>query len=440
MKVGVIGSGYVGLVAAACFAEMGNDVICVDVDQNKISKLKDGIIPIYEPGLEVLVKENYKRESLKFTTEINGSLNTAEVVFIAVGTPMGDDGSADLKYVLQVAQSIGENMNHHLVVVDKSTVPIGTADKVKETIQLALDNRNSDLTFDVVSNPEFLKEGAAIKDFMHPDRVVVGADNASAMEVMKNLYSPFTVSNDRFIGMDIRSAEMTKYAANAMLATKISFINEIANICEHVGADVNQVRAGIGSDKRIGYQFIYPGCGYGGSCFPKDVQALINIANNHGYNPSLISSVERVNKAQKEVLFSKLISQFGADLTGKSIAVWGLSFKPETDDMREAPSINLIKSIVSAGGTVNAYDPKATKEAQFYLDGIPVNYFDDKYSALVNVDALILVTEWKEFRSPDFLLMKEKMKGNLFIDGRNQFKLNFIESKGFNYLQIGVKS
>ena len=440
MKVGVIGSGYVGLVAAACFAEMGNDVICVDVDENKISKLKDGIIPIYEPGLEVLVKENYKRESLKFTTEINGSLNAAEVVFIAVGTPMGDDGSADLKYVLQVAQSIGENMNHHLVVVDKSTVPIGTADKVKETIQLALDNRNSDLTFDVVSNPEFLKEGAAIKDFMHPDRVVVGADNASAMEVMKNLYAPFTVSNDRFIGMDIRSAEMTKYAANAMLATKISFINEIANICEHVGADVNQVRAGIGSDKRIGYQFIYPGCGYGGSCFPKDVQALINIANDHGYNPSLISSVERVNKAQKEVLFSKLTSQFGGDLAGKSIAVWGLSFKPETDDMREAPSINLIKSIVSAGGSVNAYDPKAIKEAQFYLDGIPVNYFDDKYSALDNVDALILVTEWKEFRSPDFLLMKEKMKGNLFIDGRNQFKLNFIESKGFNYLQIGVKS
>ena len=440
MKVGVIGSGYVGLVAAACFAEMGNDVICVDVDQNKISKLKDGIIPIYEPGLEVLVKENYKRESLKFTTEINGSLNTAEVVFIAVGTPMGDDGSADLKYVLQVAQSIGENMNHHLVVVDKSTVPIGTADKVKETIQLALDNRNSNLTFDVVSNPEFLKEGAAIKDFMHPDRVVVGADNASAMEVMKNLYAPFTVSNDRFIGMDIRSAEMTKYAANAMLATKISFINEIANICEHVGADVNQVRAGIGSDKRIGYQFIYPGCGYGGSCFPKDVQALITIANDHGYNPSLISSVERVNKNQKKVLFSKLTSQFGSDLSGKSIAVWGLSFKPETDDMREAPSINLIKSIVSAGGSVNAYDPKAIKEAQFYLDGIPVNYFDDKYSALDNVDALILVTEWKEFRSPDFFLMKEKMKGNLFIDGRNQFKLNFIESKGFNYLQIGVKS
>ena len=438
MKVGVIGSGYVGLVAAACFAEMGNDVICVDVDENKISKLKDGIIPIYEPGLEVLVKENYKRESLKFTTEINGSLNTAEVVFIAVGTPMGDDGSADLQYVLQVAQSIGENMNHHLVVVDKSTVPIGTADKVKETIQLALDNRNSDLTFDVVSNPEFLKEGAAIKDFMHPDRVVVGANNDSAMKVMQDLYSPFTVSSDRFIGMDIRSAEMTKYAANAMLATKISFINEIANICEYVGADVNQVRAGIGSDKRIGYQFIYPGCGYGGSCFPKDVQALINIANNHGYNPELISSVESVNKAQKEVLFSKLTSQLGTNLKGKKVAVWGLSFKPETDDMREAPSINLIKSVVAAGGTVNAYDPKAIHEAKFYLKGIEVNYLEDKYSALDGVDALILVTEWKEFRSPDFELIKDKMKGNIFIDGRNQFKKEYILSKGLKYFQIGV--
>jgi UDPglucose 6-dehydrogenase len=440
MKVGIIGSGYVGLVAAACFAEMGNNVICVDIDNKKIDKLKQGEIPIYEPGLTDLVIGNQNRNNLTFTTKINDALAFSEVIFIAVGTPMGDDGSADLKYVLQVAQSIGENMTKHLVVVDKSTVPVGTADLVKQTIQNALDVRKSDLTFSVVSNPEFLKEGAAIKDFMHPDRVVVGADNDDAMILMRNLYAPFTLSNDRFIGMDVRSAEMTKYAANAMLATKISFINEIANICEKVGADVNHVRTGIGSDKRIGYQFIYPGCGYGGSCFPKDVQALINIANKHGYNPSLISSVERVNKAQKEVLFSKLTSQFGVDLTGKSIAVWGLSFKPETDDMREAPSINLIKSIVSAGGTVNAYDPKATKEAQFYLDGIPVNYFDDKYSALDNVDALILVTEWKEFRSPDFLLMKEKMKGNLFIDGRNQFKLNLIESKGFNYLQIGVRS
>jgi UDPglucose 6-dehydrogenase len=290
----------------------------------------------------------------------------------------------------------------------------------------------------VVSNPEFLKEGAAIKDFMHPDRVVVGADNDDAMSLMRNLYAPFTLSNDRFIGMDVRSAEMTKYAANAMLATKISFINEIANICEKVGADVNHVRTGIGSDKRIGYQFIYPGCGYGGSCFPKDVQALINIANNHGYNPELISSVERVNKAQKEVLFSKLTSQLGTDLKGKKVAVWGLSFKPETDDMREAPSINLIKSVVAAGGTVNAYDPKAIREAKFYLKGVEVNYLEDKYSALEGVDALILVTEWKEFRSPDFKLIKDKMKGNIFIDGRNQFKKEYIISKGLEYFQIGV--
>jgi UDPglucose 6-dehydrogenase len=440
MKVGIIGSGYVGLVAAACFAEMGNNVVCVDIDDEKINKLKQGEIPIYEPGLADLVIENQKKKNLTFTTNINDVLVVSEVIFIAVGTPMGDDGSADLKYVLQVAQSIGENMTKHLVIVDKSTVPVGTADLVMQTIQNALDLRKSDLTFAVVSNPEFLKEGAAIKDFMHPDRVVVGADNDNAMSLMRNLYAPFTLSNDRFIEMDVRSAEMTKYAANAMLATKISFINEIANICEKVGADVNHVRTGIGSDKRIGYQFIYPGCGYGGSCFPKDVQALINIANNHGYNPELISSVESVNKAQKEVLFSKLTSQLGTDLKGKKIAVWGLSFKPETDDMREAPSINLIKSIISAGGNVNAYDPKAVHEAKFYLKGLEVNYFEDKYSALEGVDSLILVTEWKEFRSPDFELMKGKMKGNLFVDGRNQFKSDFIKNKGFEYIQIGVKA
>ena len=439
MKIGVIGSGYVGLVAAACFAEMGNHVVCVDVDEHKITQLKKGIVPIYEPGLETLVKENFQKGTLNFTSEITEVLLIAEVVFIAVGTPMGDDGSADLKYVLQVAHSIGEHMKHHLVVVDKSTVPIGTADKVKETIQNALNVRNSNLTFHVVSNPEFLKEGAAIKDFMHPDRVVVGTDNDKAMELMQNLYAPFTVSNDRFIGMDIRSAEMTKYAANAMLATKISFINEIANICESVGADVNQVRIGIGSDKRIGYQFIYPGCGYGGSCFPKDIQALVHIANNHGYNPKLISSVESVNKAQKKVLFSKLTKQLGEDLKGKTIAVWGLSFKPETDDMREAASIDLIQAIIKSGGKVNAYDPKAIHEAQFYLKDIEVNYCNDKYTALDNAEALILVTEWKEFRSPDFDLMQSKMNGNLFIDGRNQFKKKFIESNGFKYIQIGVK-
>jgi len=440
MKVGVIGSGYVGLVAAACFAEMGNDVVCVDVDQSKIDKLKNGVIPIYEPGLSTLVRDNFAKGSLKFSIDINDALSVSEVVFIAVGTPMGDDGSADLKYVLQVAQSIGENMQHHLVIVDKSTVPVGTADKVKETIQSALDSRVSSLTFNVVSNPEFLKEGAAINDFMHPDRVVVGADDEDAMQLMRSLYDPFTLSNDRFIGMDIRSAEMTKYAANAMLATKISFINEIANICESVGADVNHVRTGIGSDKRIGYQFIYPGCGYGGSCFPKDVQALVNIANDHGYNPELISSVERVNKAQKQVLFSKLVSQFGDDLKGKKVAVWGMSFKPETDDMREAPSINLIQSIVNAGGEVSAYDPKAMDEAKFYLKDIEVNYYNDKYSVLEGADALILVTEWKEFRSPDFDLIKSKMNGNLFIDGRNQFKKEFIEGNGFKYIQIGVKA
>ena len=439
MNIGVIGSGYVGLVAAACFAEMGNDVVCVDIDKHKIKQLKKGIVPIYEPGLETLVKENCKKGTLNFTNDITEALSIAEVIFIAVGTPMGDDGSADLQYVLQVAQSIGEHMKHHLVVVDKSTVPIGTADKVKETIQNALNTRNSSLTFNVVSNPEFLKEGVAIKDFMHPDRVVVGSDNEQSMELMRNLYAPFTVSNDRFIGMDIRSAEMTKYAANAMLATKISFINEIANICERVGADVNQVRTGIGSDKRIGYQFIYPGCGYGGSCFPKDVQALVNIANNHGYNPKLISSVESVNQAQKKVLFSKLTKQLGKDLLGKTIAIWGLSFKPETDDMREAASIELIQLIVKAGGKVNAYDPKAIDEAKFYLKGIEVNYCNDKYTALEAADALILVTEWKEFRSPDFDLMQSKMNGNLFIDGRNQFKTDFIEGKGFQYLQIGVK-
>jgi UDPglucose 6-dehydrogenase len=440
MKVGIIGSGYVGLVAAACFSEMGNDIVCVDVDQSKIEKLKEGIIPIYEPGLSALVRGNVSKGSLRFSIDINDALSVSEVVFIAVGTPMGDDGSADLKYVLQVAQSIGENMKSNLVIVNKSTVPVGTADKVKETVQSALNNRNSNLRFNVVSNPEFLKEGAAINDFMHPDRVVVGADDESAMQLMRNLYDPFTFSNDRFIGMDIRSAEMTKYAANAMLATKISFINEIANICESVGADVNHVRTGIGSDRRIGYQFIYPGCGYGGSCFPKDVQALVNIANDHGYNPELISSVERVNKAQKQVLFSKLVGQFGDNLKGKKIAVWGLSFKPETDDMREAPSIDLIQSIVKAGGEVSAYDPKAMDEAKFYLKHIKVNYCNDKYTTLDDADALILVTEWKEFRSPNFALIKSKMHGNLFIDGRNQFKSDYIQSKGFKYIQIGVKS
>ena len=439
MKVGIIGSGYVGLVAAACFAEMGNKVICVDVDENKIKSLKEGKVPIYEPGIEALVLDNQKKGTLHFTSNIKDALDEATIIFIAVGTPMGDDGSADLKFVLQVAEDIGKQMSHYLVVVDKSTVPVGTADLVKSKIQDTLNNRNSDLTFDVVSNPEFLKEGAAIDDFMRPDRVVVGADNKDALRLMKELYAPFTFTNDRFIGMDIRSAEMTKYAANAMLATKISFINEMANICEHVGADINQVRIGIGSDKRIGYQFIYPGCGYGGSCFPKDVKALINIADKSGYNAQLISSVEKVNADQKNILFKKVVQKFGTDLTGKTFAIWGLSFKPGTDDMREAPSINLIHSIIKNGGKVNAYDPKAVSQAKFYLDTVEVNYCKDKYSALENTDAVILVTEWKEFRSPDFTKMSELMKHKTLIDGRNQFSSEQINKHGFEYFQIGVK-
>jgi UDPglucose 6-dehydrogenase len=439
MNIGVVGSGYVGLVAAACFAEMGNTVTCVDIDISKINNLKNGKIPIYEPGLDSLVISNTLKKRLLFTIDINDALNTSDVIFIAVGTPMGDDGSADLQYVLEVANSIGNNMSHHIVVVDKSTVPVGTADKVRNTIQNSLDLRKSNLTFDVVSNPEFLKEGAAINDFMHPDRVVVGSNNEDSLNLMKHLYSPFTVSSDRFIKMDIRSAEMTKYAANAMLATKISFINEISNICDKVGADVNHVRKGIGSDSRIGYKFIYPGCGYGGSCFPKDVKALINIATAHDYTPNLISAVETVNIAQKKILFEKVINEFGLDLNGRQFAIWGLSFKPETDDMREAPSVVLIKSLLEAGATVNAYDPKAINEAKFYLKECNVNYFTNKYEALNNSDAVILVTEWKEFRSPDFNRMLNIMKGNVFIDGRNQFEKYYMNSQGFNYLQIGVK-
>lgn len=439
MKVGVIGSGYVGLVAAACFSEMGNTVICVDIDENKIESLKKGIIPIYEPGLDSLVINNSSKGRLIFSTDTNDVLSSSEVVFIAVGTPMGDDGSADLQYVLNVARSIGQNMSHHIVVVDKSTVPIGTADKVRKTIQDELDKRDSELTFDVVSNPEFLKEGAAIKDFMHPDRVVVGSNNGESTNLMKRLYAPFTVSSNRFISMDIRSAEMTKYAANAMLATKISFINEISNICEKVGADVNQVRNGIGSDSRIGYKFIYPGCGYGGSCFPKDVKALINISKENNYLPKLISAVEDVNFNQKKILFKKVVSHFSENLKDKKIAIWGLSFKPETDDMREAPSIPLINSLIEAGAVVNAYDPQAINEAKFYLKGLDVKYFDNKYNALENVDALILVTEWKEFRSPDFKRILKLMNTNVFIDGRNQFNYDQMEEQGFNYSQIGVK-
>jgi len=439
MNITVIGSGYVGLVSGTCFAEMGNNVTCVDIDPVKIEKLNQGIIPIFEPGLETMVLKNVKNKNLFFTTELHKALQNSEIAFIAVGTPMGDGGSADLQYVLAVAKSIGQSMQKRLIVVDKSTVPIGTADKVKATIQKELDIRNSDLQFDVVSNPEFLKEGAAIADFMKPDRVVIGTDSDYAKEKMKQLYHPFCMISDRFISMDIRSAEMTKYAANAMLATKISFMNEIANICEKVGADANQVRIGIGSDQRIGYSFIYPGAGYGGSCFPKDVKALTKIATEYGYNAQLITSVEKVNDAQKLVIAQKIVKRFGEDLTGFTFGIWGLSFKPGTDDMREAPSIYVIKELVSRGAKINAYDPKAIDEAkEHYLKGVQnITYVASKYDALKDADSLVLLTEWKEFRSPDFEEMKLQLKSPIIFDGRNQYITYDLKNKGIEYYRIG---
>lgn len=439
MKITVIGTGYVGLVTGTCFAEMGNRVFCIDVDQPKIAQLQQGIIPIFEPGLETMVIQNAERGTLKFSTQLKDGLQEAEIVFIAVGTPMGEDGSADLQYVLSVAEQLGKEMTHPLVVVDKSTVPIGTADKVKTTIEKAQQQRGVTIPFWLVSNPEFLKEGAAVDDFMKPDRVVVGADSEEALEAMRKLYAPFLHNRDRFISMDIRSAEMTKYAANAMLATKISFMNEIANICERVGADVNQVRIGIGSDNRIGYSFIYPGAGYGGSCFPKDVKALKKIAEEYGYNAQLISSVEEVNNAQKYVIAQKVVKRFGEDLSGKTFAVWGLAFKPGTDDMREAPAIYVINELVKRGAHIQAYDPKAMQEAQHcYLKGVQsITYCNAKYEALKNADALILLTEWKEFRSPDFEELKNQLNHPVIFDGRNQYNAFNLESLGFEYYQIG---
>ena len=439
MKVAVVGSGYVGLVSGTCFSEMGNHVTCVDIDERKIEKLNNGVIPIYEPGLEKMILKNIENQNLFFTTDLGEAIKDAKIVFIAVGTPMGEDGSADLQYVLAVAKEIGQKMQSELIVVDKSTVPVGTADKVKATIQAELDMRNSNLPFHVVSNPEFLKEGAAIKDFMKPDRIVIGADSEYAFKKMKELYSPFFRTHDRFITMDIRSAEMTKYAANAMLATKISFMNEMANICESVNADVNMVRLGIGSDSRIGYSFIYPGCGYGGSCFPKDVQALKKVAEEHGYKAELIDSVENVNNRQKFVISNKVIKRFGEDLSGMTFGVWGLSFKPGTDDMREAPAIFVIKELVKRGAKVKAYDPKAIHEAKdHYLKGVDgVSYETSKYDVVKGSDALILLTEWKEFRSPDFDEIKKQLKNPIIFDGRNQYNAFGLEDQGFEYFQIG---
>jgi UDPglucose 6-dehydrogenase len=442
MNLTVIGTGYVGLVSGTCFAEMGNKVHCIDVDEQKIERLKEGIIPIYEPGLEAMVKRNVENNSLHFSTDLAAQLPTTDVAFIAVGTPMGEDGAADLQYVLQVAKSIGTHMTKPLIIVDKSTVPVGTADKVRNAIQEALDLRGENMSFSVVSNPEFLKEGDAIADFMKPDRVVIGAEDPEACEVMRKLYMPFFRSSmDRLITMDVRSAEMTKYVANAMLATKISFMNEVANICELVGADVNKVRIGIGSDSRIGYSFIYPGSGYGGSCFPKDVKALKKTALENGYDARLIGAVEAVNESQKMVIAKKVVARFGEDLSGKTFAVWGLAFKPETDDMREAPAIYIIKDLVKRGAKIQAFDPKAMEEAQhFYLKDTPnVKYTSNKYEALENAHAMILLTEWKTFRAPDFDAIKTALQDPIVFDGRNQYSDIEMQKRGFEYYQIGKK-
>ena len=437
MNIAIVGTGYVGLVSGTCFAETGVNVTCVDVDAQKIERLKNGEIPIYEPGLDQLVLKNVKAGRLKFTTDLASILNEQEIVFSAVGTPPDEDGSADLKYVLQVAKTIGENLNRYLVVVTKSTVPVGTAKKVRQTIEAELKKRGVDIPFDVASNPEFLKEGNAIKDFMSPDRVVVGVESEKAKKALTKLYKPFLINNFRVIFMDIPSAEMTKYAANSMLATRISFMNDIANLCERVGADVNMVRAGIGSDTRIGRKFLYAGCGYGGSCFPKDVKALIKTADQNGYSMEVLKAVERVNEKQKSVLFDKLQKAYqGEDLKGKTIAMWGLSFKPETDDMRESTALVMIDKLLAAGCGIRVYDPIAMDECRRRI-GDKVTYCRDMYDAVLDADALLLLTEWKEFRLPTWGVIKKAMHRPLVIDGRNIFDVEELDENGFEYHCIG---
>ena len=440
MRIAMIGTGYVGLVTGTCFAATGNNVICVDVAEAKINDLKQGIIPIYEPGLKQMVESAQSRGNLQFTTNIQEALAQSDICFIAVGTPMGEDGSADLQYVMNVAHEIGQYMQHDMYIVDKSTVPVGTGDKVRAIVQEELNKRNSDLHFDVISNPEFLKEGNACQDFMHPDRVVIGTENTKSLEVMQELYEPFIRSSEFLISMDIKSAELTKYAANAMLATKISFINEIANISERVGADINKVRRGIASDSRIGYSFLNPGCGYGGSCFPKDVKALIKTSKEYNYEPELLSSVEDVNARQKLVLVDKILNVFGEDLSGKTFGMWGLAFKPGTDDMREAPAIKLVQELTKRSATIRAYDPQAMNTAKdvYLKDAKNIVYVANKYAALNSVDALIVVTEWKEFQSPDFMEMAARMKGNIVFDGRNIYKAKTLKNHQLKYYQIGV--
>lgn len=442
MKLTIIGTGYVGLVTGACFSQMGSTVTCVDVDEQKINNLKKGILPIYEPGLETIVADNYKEGLLHFTTRIEEAARQSSIFFIAVGTPAGEDGSADLQYVLAVAREIGKHMNQYSVIVDKSTVPVGTADKVKETVQDELDKRNADFEFDVVSNPEFLKEGAAVADFLKPDRIIVGVDSSRAAKIMSRLYAPFSRNRDKLLLMNVRDAEMTKYTANSMLATKISFMNEISNMCERLGVDVENVRKGIGSDSRIGYSFIYPGCGYGGSCFPKDVKALIRTSLEVGMQPELLASVEKRNEMQKQLIALKVKHWFGKDLSDLTFCVWGLSFKPGTDDMREASSLVIITELVKSGATIQAYDPVAMEQAK---KEFPEHFFtenrliqaNDQYAPLENADALILVTEWKTFRQPDFEHMGKLMKEKIIFDGRNQYDPEEVREYGFEYHGIG---
>lgn len=439
MKIVIVGSGYVGLVTGACFAEVGIDVTCVDIDVAKIEKLKNGVSPIFEPGLDEMLTRNISREKLSFTTDLSSCVNDAEVIFSAVGTPPDEDGSADLKYVIDVARTVGKHMSKHLIIVTKSTVPVGTAKKVRNAIQDELNKRGEKLTFDVVSNPEFLKEGAAIDDFMKPDRIVVGVETDFAREIMAKLYRPFTLNNHPVIFMDVPSAEMTKYAANAMLATRISFMNDIANLCELVGANVNMVRRGIGSDSRIGSKFLYSGIGYGGSCFPKDVKALMRTGEEYHHKLRIIQAVEDVNEDQKSVLFNKLYNYFNGKLEGLSIAMWGLSFKPQTDDMREAPSLVLIEKLLKAGCKVKAYDPAAMEEAHRRIGDV-IEYSKDPLDALLETDALLIVTEWIEFRYPNYKVMQKLMNKHVIFDGRNIYDPKDVNEAGFDYFCIGVNT
>ncbi len=436
MKIAIVGTGYVGLVTGTCFAEMGVEVFCVDIDRQKIENLRKGVVPIYEPGLEEMVIRNYEVGRLHFTTDLTEVLDQVEIVFSAVGTPPDEDGSADLKYVLDVARTIGRAMNKYLLVVTKSTVPVGTARRIRQTIADELDRRGVTIDFDIASNPEFLKEGAAVKDFMHPDRIVVGVESDRARRLMEKLYHPFMLNNFRIIYMDIPSAEMTKYAANAMLATRISFMNDMANLCEIIGADVNMVRKGIGADTRIGSSFLYAGCGYGGSCFPKDVKALIRTAAEHGYPMRILQAVEDVNEEQKTLLFRKLSAHFGGDLQGRKVAMWGLAFKPETDDMREAPSLVLIDRLLEAGCQITAYDPVAIPEARRRI-GDRIAYAKNIYETVEGADVLMVVTEWKEFRLPAWARIRSLMKTPLILDGRNIYNIAEIEEAGFTYHCIG---